>query len=99
LLFGMIGATSDNATQPSTRYQLNGDFIRLSNLSLNYQFPKSLLTPIHLSSAGLFVAANNVAMWTRYSGKQDPESASALGRIGTTYPLQRTYSIGVNLNF
>lgn len=99
LLFGKIAGVSDNSTANSTRYLIDGDFIRLANVSLTYQIPRLLLERVKLSSANIYLQGSNLATWTKFSGRQDPENASALGRISSVYPLQRAWSLGVNLNF
>lgn len=99
LLFGSIGGVSDNATSQSTRYVLEGDFIRLANISLAYRLPLHWIKRIRLSSANIYVQASNLATWTKYTGRQDPENTSALGRASSIYPLQRSYSLGINVNF
>lgn len=99
LLYGSILGVSDDATRPSTRYLLDGDFIRLSTISLSYQLPKKLTDRLHMSNGRIYIQGSNLATWTKYSGRQDSENANATGLIYSVYPLQRTYSIGINLNF
>ncbi len=100
LLFGKVAGsnTSDNSTANSTRYLIDGDFIRLSNVSLSYQLPRQLTQRLKLGGANVYIQGNNLATWTKYSGRQDPENASAMGRISSVYPLQRSWSLGLNLN-
>lgn len=53
-----------------------------------------------ISSCRIYVSADNLATFTSLSKIFDPEALSSVnGGTGKTYPLQRTYSIGVNLNF
>ena len=99
LLFGNIGGISDGGTNNSTRYLLDGDFIRLSNLTLAYKLPKILLNRLHLDNCRIYVQGNNLGLWTKYSGRQDPENVNALGTASAIYPLQRSYSVGLNLIF
>jgi TonB-linked SusC/RagA family outer membrane protein len=99
ILFGTIAGVSDNSNANSTRYLLDGDFIRLSNVNLSYSIPKSLLKKLPVNTVSVFMQASNLATWTKYSGRQDPENASAMGRVASIYPLQRSYSFGINMNF
>jgi len=82
----------------STRNLFDGDFIRLSNLSIAYSFDHKLLQRFKVNSLKIFVQGNNIKTWTKYSG-QDPENASAAGSGGSLYPIQRSFSTGINLNF
>ena len=74
-------------------YLENGDFFRIKNITLGYSLPNfvgNLSSRIYLSAENLFTA-------TKYSGI-DPE----VGRIGldvANYPVAKTYSIGINVNF
>ncbi|MEJ2880298.1 SusC/RagA family TonB-linked outer membrane protein [Pedobacter sp. GR22-6] len=89
---------SDDGIGSSTRYLYDGDFIRLSNVSLSYKFASDLLKKYHLSGVRLFVQGHNLKSWTKYKG-QDPESSNAAGYAGSSYPLQRSFTAGFNLNF
>ena len=98
LLFGKFNGISDKGTSMSTRYLYDGDFIRLSNVSLAYSLPKSLLSRINVHALKVYVQGYNLATWTKYSG-QDPESSSATGLGLSIYPLQRSFSAGINVSF
>lgn len=99
LLFGNTNGLSDNGTMPSTRFLMDGDFIRLSNLSISYQLPPRLTNRLLLSSCNIYLQGSNLATWTKYSGRQDSENANATGLIYSVYPLTRSYSVGLNVNF
>lgn len=92
------GAEYDFGTLPSTRYLYDGGLIRLSNVLLAYNLPKKVLDPIHLNSVKLFVQGYNLITWTKYSG-QDPENVSPSGLGNILYPLQRSFSLGLNVIF
>lgn len=98
LLFGLSGGVADNSDANSTRYMLDGDFVRLSNINLSYSIPKTILKRTPVSDVRVFVQASNLSTWTKYSGRQDPESAGALGRVSSIYPLARAYSLGIHIN-
>jgi hypothetical protein len=92
------GTMIDVGGAVSTRYLFDGDFIRLSNISLGYDFPKHWINRLHLSNAKIYLQANNLATWTRYSG-QDPENVGPSGTGSILYPQTRSYSLGLNINF
>ncbi|WP_158674000.1 SusC/RagA family TonB-linked outer membrane protein [Pedobacter sp. KBW01] len=98
LLYGIAGDVSDNGSRPSTRYLFDGDFIRLSNVTLSYNLPKDLIKRFGLSDLRLSAQGNNLATWTKYSG-QDPENINAYGSGGYLYPQQTTYSFTLNASF
>lgn len=99
-----------NNTQTSTRFLETGNYLKLKNLQLGYNFSNSLLTHLKISSARLFISVQNVFTITKYSG-QDPEMTTsadaatsndgpkALNIDWGTYPSARTTTVGVNVNF
>ena len=65
----LVGAVGD---QHSSRYVQDADYLRLKTLTLGYSFPSSLLQPIKLSRARLFISGQNIWTITDYTG-WDPE--------------------------
>jgi len=93
-----------NPGSVSTRFLEKGDFIRLSNASVNYTFDLKNKKVIKTLSA--FVSGQNLALWTDYTGL-DPEINVDHGLGGVPsrgfdyvgYPKARTFSIGINMGF
>ncbi|MCD8167635.1 MAG: hypothetical protein LUE93_17020 [Bacteroides sp.] len=56
----------------SSRVIEDGSFIRLNTVSLSYSIPKTILSKVKVSSASVSFSAQNLWLWTKYSG-QDPE--------------------------
>ena len=91
--------TDNNAHAPSDRYLENGSYVRLSSLTLGYNFGR-----ISESIKGLrfYATCNNLFTITGYKGV-DPEVN--LGGITPgidnrqTYPRTRTFMFGINVNF
>jgi len=98
LLGGMAGSQYDMGTSPSTRYLFDGDFIRLSNVALNYNFKKGSINRLGLTGLRVFAQAHNLALWTRYSG-DDPENVNVFGSGNFLYPQQRSFTLGLNATF
>jgi TonB-linked SusC/RagA family outer membrane protein len=67
------------------------EFVRLKSLTFGYTFPKTWGKAF--SNARIYVDLQNLFVLTNYSGS-DPETDSY-----SAYPYQRTYSLGINLNF
>lgn len=81
----------------SDRYVENGSYLRLKTISLAYNFPKNWLKHLYIENARLQFSCENVATITGYSGL-DPE-VGVNGIDLSTYPISRTYNIGLNFNF
>lgn len=87
----------------SSRWIEDGSYIRLKNISLGYNLPKSLLNKIRITNMKAFVTATNVLTITRYRG-YDPEVSSfnegtdaARGIDVSNYPTVRTLTFGIEL--
>ena len=99
------GFSKSNVTyDQSSQYVEDGSFIRLSNVTLGYTFPKSLLQD-KLSEARVYVSGQNLFLITKYSGL-DPELTStpgwsdiAQGIDNGTYPATRTITFGLKVAF
>ena len=90
----------------SDLYIENGDYFRLQNLTVGYDFAKQLLKKSLFSQLRVYFAAQNLFTITGYKG-MDPENGRAL-RSGEpwitgvdlgNYPQPRTYMVGVNIKF
>lgn len=87
-----------NSNQFSTRFIYNADYIRLRNISLSYNLPKSWLTPIKVNNLSIFVRGTN--LWTYAFNKDlpfDPEQGKN-GVFNDTSPQLKTYVFGVNIS-
>ncbi len=81
----------------SDRFVENGSYLRLKTISLAYNFPKQWLKVLTIENARLTLSCENVFTITGYSGF-DPE-VGINGIDLSTYPISRTYNIGLNFNF
>ena len=82
-----------------TRYLQNAAYLRLKNLQLGYTLPKALISKIGLQNLRFFVSGENLLTITGLSDTMDPETAGIGKQGGTVYPLSRTYSFGLSVNF
>ncbi|MEP6805252.1 MAG: SusC/RagA family TonB-linked outer membrane protein [Flavobacterium sp.] len=75
---------------------VDGDYIKLRNISLGYSLPKSFANRIKMSSAKFTFQMNNIWYWSAAGNHIDPEVYSA--NSGTrNLPLPKTYLFGFNL--
>lgn len=72
----------------------DNSFLRLKYIELGYTLPAGVLNKIGISTARLFVNGNNVFLWDKVKQK-DPEAQDN----GLSYPLQRSFSVGLNVKF
>ena len=71
-------------------------FVRLQDITLSYSIPKDVLEKIRFSRAKLFVNGKNLLTLSDWDG-WDPETGSGLD--AGAYPLLRSYTVGLNIEF
>jgi TonB-linked SusC/RagA family outer membrane protein len=84
-------------------YIEDGDYLKIRNVTLGYDF-KKLLPKLPLGQARLYFTAQNLYTFTGYSG-MDPEIGFGNDKSWVNgvdlgyYPASRSYLVGVNLKF
>ena len=93
-------ANDSRAQAPSTRYLENGSYLRLSTLTLAYNFGK---LGNYVNNLRVYATCNNVFTFTGYKGI-DPEVnlgglEPGMDMRYSNYPRTRSFMVGVNMNF
>lgn len=97
-----------NVTQ--TKYLQNAAYVRLKNLQVGYNLPKSLIGRIKLNGAKVYVSADNI--WTysplyKITHNFDVENIQGSDRVltngtngnGNNYPILKGVTFGLNIGF
>lgn len=87
------GSNSNNYRK-STFWLRDGSYLRLKTLDIGYSLPKSLVNRVHLNNARLFFIGTNLLTFSKFK-LWDPELGSSHGK---TYPLSKTFSLGISVN-
>lgn len=79
-------------------YLLNTAYLRLKNLQLGYTIPESISRKYHFDQCKIYGSIDNLATFSGAFKHQyvDPELLQSDEKI---YPLQRIFSVGIQLNF
>lgn len=77
----------------STFWLYNASYIKLKNIQLGYTLPERWVSKAWMSSARIFISAENLLMITEYPGI-DPEIGA-----GEVYPSMKQIALGVNVTF
>ena len=85
----------ENNTKWSTWWLRDGHYLRLKNLEVGYTLPKAFTRKFRVEKARIFFLGYNLACWSSFDW-WDPEMGS---KDGNSYPIQRTYTFGVNVSF
>ncbi len=90
--------TSDtNTNSMSDRFLISSNYLDITNITLGYTLPSSWTRKVHISKLRLYMAADNVALFTKRQGLDPRQSYTAAGSY--RYAPIRTISGGINLTF
>lgn len=102
--FPRLSMNHSNLTMISDLYIEDADYLKIKNITLGYNF-KKLYKSMPLQQLRLFVTAQNLYTFTKYSG-MDPEigyspstDSWASGIDLGFYPSARTFMFGVDIKF
>jgi TonB-linked SusC/RagA family outer membrane protein len=95
---------NSNAHKTSSRYLEDGSYFRVRNVTLSYAFPKKWMEKVKVSHLRIYVSADNLYTYTKYSG-MDPEVSyqmaawSLPGMQAFKYPLSKQFLGGLEITF
>lgn len=88
----------------STKFLFDGSFIRIRNVNLAYTFPEELIGKWRFQNLSIYTDITNLFTFTKYPG-YDPEAGTGGDNVARTgidfysYPVPRTYSLGIRASF
>ena len=71
-------------------------FVRLQDVTISYNVPSAFLNKFKVNRLKLYVTGKNLLTFTDWDG-WDPETGTGL--VSNQYPVMRSYSVGLNLEF
>ena len=80
-----------------TRYLIDGSYLRIRNITIGYNIPKTILNKFKVDSLRVYVAVENLYNFNNYPNGINTELINKGG--GASYPLMRSFSSGLNLTF
>ena len=83
--------------QVQSRYLQNAAYMRIKNMQIGYSLPVSLIEKIKFQRVRIYISAENFVTFTKMLKTVDPEFAHI--SAGAAYPLQGTWSFGLNVTF
>ncbi len=93
-----------NSFDPSTRFIDDGSFLKIRNITLAYDLPKSVVSKMKLSGMTLALTMDNVLTFTNFWGQDpevsiDPNSGNLPGYAEFKYPNNKQYLLSLNIRF
>lgn len=89
----------DKSTENSSRFLMNGNFLRLSNIQLGYTLPQHITQKALIEKLRIYVSADNVYTWTAKSFIGYNPETFASGQIAWQYPANTTLMAGLQITF
>src|SRR5690606_7050373 len=98
---------------PNDRYLQNVAYVRLKNLLIGYSLPASWIPGVGLKNARIYFSGENLASWSPVYkwtknfmdvastvGNTDSDLSSSYNQgAGNSYPILKTFTMGVSLTF
>ena len=91
------GTDLTDPMQYSTRQMSGASFLRLKNINLSYDLPRSLTGKVGLASTRVFFNGSNLLTFSKYKNA-DPE-VNQYGTRGWETPIGKTYTFGLDIKF
>ncbi|MFC6191492.1 SusC/RagA family TonB-linked outer membrane protein [Dyadobacter subterraneus] len=97
-------AFEDPAAVNTSRYVENASFLRLKNLTIGYNLPKRVTSKIHASNIKIYMSAQNLYTWTKYTGfdpevSRNEQSTLNQGIDYSIYPSSKSFLGGLSISF
>ncbi|WP_170179837.1 SusC/RagA family TonB-linked outer membrane protein [Flavivirga rizhaonensis] len=86
----------NNVTAFSNRNLVSRTSLNIRRITLNYQFPKRILSNIAMNNLNMYVTGENLAF---FSAQKGLNAGAGLGQSVTDYSPGRIISLGLNIGF
>lgn len=92
-----VGSESVNNAARSDFYIYNAQYLRIKNVQLGYTLPAGVMENMGMESLRLYLTGLNLLTFSPLNELGvDPENVGHSGRV---YPVNRVFSLGLNINF
>ena len=103
---GISGEGGRNNYYPQSKYLVDMSYLRLKNITLGYTLPENLTKKVYIEKLRVYGSVDNLCLLHKGSGDLpiDPEMNAGQGSLsygtwGRTYPITRSWSLGLQLTF
>lgn len=79
----------------SSRYLHDLTYLKLSNVTLNYQLPKSITDKLRMKQMSAFLNGTNLVYWYK---EKSPAGRNGIREVRFQYPEARTLSAGISVS-
>ena len=90
-------ATIAGSMLNTDRYLIDASYFAIKNITLAWALPNAWINKLGMTGARIFGSVDNLALWTHLDG-MDPQYNFS-GDTNYDYSPNRTYTVGIELNF
>ncbi len=95
-----LNASDVSYEHRSSRELTSSDYLSINNITFGYTLPKKITRKLHMGSIRVYLAADNVALFSKRKGLDPRQSFGGVSDIGSyNYSAMRTISGGLNITF
>jgi hypothetical protein len=91
------------AADPNKRFVYDASYVKLRELTISYDLPKSLVSKIHFADASVGLVGSNLWILSKNLPHADPEASQSSGNIqgwqSGVMPATRNFGVTLNLKF
>jgi len=91
------------ATDPNARFVYDASYVKLRELTLTYELPKTLANKMHFAGASVGLVGSNLWIISKNLPHADPEASQSSGNIqgwqSGVMPTTRNFGVTLNLQF
>ncbi len=92
-----VNSSDSYTNSTSDRFLISSNYLDLTNVTLGYTLPKSLISKFGINALRIYGSADNVALFTKRKGLDPRQSYTSIN--ATTYSPVRTISGGIKVTF
>lgn len=89
-------ASNRNFQERSDRFLVDASYVRLRNLQVGYEIPRSMLQGTFVRNMTIMLQGENLVTWSKWRGF-DPESTRIGDQYG--YPTPKIFTLGIDVQF
>ncbi|MFT4223628.1 SusC/RagA family TonB-linked outer membrane protein [Dysgonomonas sp.] len=89
-------STGSELAAPQTRYLQDASYLRLKNITFGYTLPTSLSKKVYLNKVRVYFSGEN--LWVKHHLKANLDPEIMDNNSGSAYPLQKSFTFGININ-
>lgn len=94
---GMNSSQQSDNFMTSNRWLISSDYLNIKNITLSYDVPRSIISPLGLSSAMITASGENLAYFTKNQGSNPQQRFD--GRFYNAYVHARVITFGLSVKF